>query len=500
MHDASASTEGPTLKQLPPFIHPTGPTPRTRREKTPLHVFQLFITVVLLQSVVTQTKVFAAKKGVDFEFVVEELQAFIGLNIAMGLLRLPQVRDYWSTSEILSTPWFATIMSRDRFFSIMRHLHLVDPGKQKRKGEEGYDALFKVRPLVDHLSAVFARYYNPERHLSIDEMMIGTRCRIAFLQYLPNKPTKFGIKVWVIAEAKTGYVLGFQIYTGASQDDQSKGLAYRIVMDLIEPFVGKDHSLYTDNFYTSPCLYLDLLQKKVYGTGTVRVNRKGFPDALKVDKKSSKNILQIGEYRFAQHGELTAVLWHDRRDVYVLSTAHNHSVTQVLKRPKGSREKTRMPCPTCIDDYNNFMGGVDLVDQNVSYYSLTQRKTIKWWKKIFWRLIDLSILNAWVIFRHNFPDSPIKTQRGFRHELIRELVQPLLFLKASPLCPLALQSSRSKQPKSIKRLVGKHFPYRAGCRRKCVVCGSKPMFWCPKCDMHLCIGKCFEVFHTRSKY
>ena len=95
---------------------------------------------------------------------------------------------------------------------------------------------------------MFARYYNPERHLSIDEMMIGTRCRIAFLQYLPNKPTKFGIKVWVIAEAKTGYVLGFQIYTGASQDDQSKGLAYRVVMDLIEPFVGKEHSLYIDKF------------------------------------------------------------------------------------------------------------------------------------------------------------------------------------------------------------------------------------------------------------
>ena len=64
---------------------------------------------------------------------------------------------------------------------------------------------------------------------------------------------------------------------------------------------------------------------------------------LKVDKKEKKNVLNVGEYRFAQHGELTAVLWHDRRDVYVLSTAHNNSVTQVLKRPKGSREKTRMP-------------------------------------------------------------------------------------------------------------------------------------------------------------
>ena len=30
-----------------------------------------------------------------------------------------------------------------------------------------------------------------------------------------TKTCKFGVKVWVLAEAKTGYVLGFQIYTGA---------------------------------------------------------------------------------------------------------------------------------------------------------------------------------------------------------------------------------------------------------------------------------------------
>ena len=50
--------------------------------------------------------------------------------------------------------------------------------------------------------------------LSVDEMMIRTRCRIYFPQYLPNKPTKFGIKVFVNAEVKTGYVLAFRVYTG----------------------------------------------------------------------------------------------------------------------------------------------------------------------------------------------------------------------------------------------------------------------------------------------
>lgn len=75
--------------------------------------------------------IFASKKGVSLQLYTEELQAFIGLNIAMGMLHLLQVRDYWSTGEILATPWFPSIMSRDRFFKILCYLHLVDSAKQK---------------------------------------------------------------------------------------------------------------------------------------------------------------------------------------------------------------------------------------------------------------------------------------------------------------------------------------------------------------------------------
>ena len=72
-----------------------------------------------------------------------------------------------------------------------------------------------------------------------------------------QKPCKFGVKVWVLAEANTGYVLGFQVYTGAVllatslEEHASKGLAYRVVMDLMEPYQGKGHRLFMDNFYTS---------------------------------------------------------------------------------------------------------------------------------------------------------------------------------------------------------------------------------------------------------
>ena len=62
----------------------------------PFSVFQLFLTASLLVTIVVQANNYAQSKGVSLNLCVEELQAFIGINIAMGMLRLPQIRDYWS--------------------------------------------------------------------------------------------------------------------------------------------------------------------------------------------------------------------------------------------------------------------------------------------------------------------------------------------------------------------------------------------------------------------
>jgi len=114
--------------------------------------------------------------------------------------------------------------------------------------------------------------------------------------------------------------------------------------------------------------------------------------------------MPIGSYKFAvapkQH--LTAVWWRDQRDVYATSTLHKKTVSTVLNRPNGSKDKQNMHCPQMIMDHTYHMGGVDLTDQYVSYYSMTKRKTLKWWGKVFWHLLDVCIVNAWIIYRINF--------------------------------------------------------------------------------------------------
>jgi hypothetical protein len=79
--------------------------------------------------------------------------------------------------------------------------------------------------------------YNPHREVSIDEAMIGFSGRLGFKQYVPLKPTKRGIKVWVRADPHNGYVGDFQVYTGRTDNTPGINLGGRVVLDLMQPLL-----------------------------------------------------------------------------------------------------------------------------------------------------------------------------------------------------------------------------------------------------------------------
>ena len=129
----SSIKDQPPSLQLPAFSYPARPSARTKELTSPMKIFQLMLTTEIVEAIVQQSKRFASQKGVTLHLCAEELLAFIAVNVAMGILRLPQVRDYWTTSEVLSTPWFSSIMPRDQFFTILKFLHLADSSKQKKR-------------------------------------------------------------------------------------------------------------------------------------------------------------------------------------------------------------------------------------------------------------------------------------------------------------------------------------------------------------------------------
>ena len=304
-----------------------------------------------------------------------EFLAYIALNIAMGIINLPAIHDYWSTEEIISLPWFRSIMSRTRFYQITRFLHVTDNERARAAGIDKKDKLYKLRPFIDVLTESCKKHNYPNQALSIDESMIGTKCRIGFLQYLPKKPTKWGVKVWVLADAKSGYVHKFQVYTG-KEENSSYGLAYRVVMDLLKDNLGKSHIVYCDNSYTSVLLAMDLLKQTTYLCGTLRQRSKNFPKEIGL-----KNFdLEKEKCEFRKHGDVTCVRWKEKRDVFLLSTKDRNEMTTAQRKGEGGQMRT-LDAPVIVADYNENMGGVDIGDQLLVYYALG-RKTVKWWHRV----------------------------------------------------------------------------------------------------------------------
>ena len=221
------------------------------------------------------------------KITVEELKAFLGFNILMGINHLPSIDDYWSRDPHLRYAPVADRISRDRFCEVSRYLHFVDNDTLVPRGEEGHDRLGKVRPIIDHLSTKFAEVYQPHRDVAVDEAMIKFQGRSSLKQYMPLKPIKRGIKVWVAADSTNGYFSRFEVYTGKKDNTTEHSLGARVVKTLTSKLKGKYHHVYFDNFFTRLNLLEDLEKDQIYACGTARKDRKGFPDLLK--KANLKN-------------------------------------------------------------------------------------------------------------------------------------------------------------------------------------------------------------------
>lgn len=137
-----------------------------------------------------------------WEINTEEIKAFLGFSILMGVNVLPDIYDYWSLQETFHYIPIASRISRKRFLEIRGYLHFVDNSSLAQRDEPGYDGLGKIRPIIDVVNNAILTPYRPNCENSIDKAMIKFKGRSSLKLYVPLKPVKRGIKAWVRADAK----------------------------------------------------------------------------------------------------------------------------------------------------------------------------------------------------------------------------------------------------------------------------------------------------------
>jgi hypothetical protein len=124
-------------------------------------------------------------------------------------------------------------MTLKRFRKLGQYLHLNSQENKPGPQDENFDILYKARPVLE-LTEIFKILYTPGREVAVDEAMIGFKERFILKQYLPGKPTKWGIKAWGIADSSNGYFLKCDIYKGGKTRDKDLLLGEQVVLHLTE--------------------------------------------------------------------------------------------------------------------------------------------------------------------------------------------------------------------------------------------------------------------------
>lgn len=219
VYNTNSSTAGRCSSQNIMRVQP-GPTSyATSRISTgsPLSAWKLLIDEPMVRHICRCTNEEASRQRSSEEWKVSptDLETVFGLMYAKGLFLSSKtpMRLLWSTKW--SMPLFSA-MSRDRFYEIMRYMRFDEkPTRSERLQRDKFALASDLwTPFVDNC----VKCFNPYENLTIDEQLVPCKTRCRFIQYMANKPDKFGLKFFLAVDLKQKYVCNGLPYLGKYDD------------------------------------------------------------------------------------------------------------------------------------------------------------------------------------------------------------------------------------------------------------------------------------------
>ena len=158
----------PSPVDVQPCTEPVGPTVPVSSD--PLQMFAHFFDDEVIDLIVRETNRFAlqslAGTNKTWETNTEEIKAYQGFRIIMGIHHCPEIRDYWCKDEKLHCTYIASRITHDRFEAISRYFHFVNNETLPSRGQDGYHQLQKVLPIINLLNR-FLRNYTTLTHRTV---------------------------------------------------------------------------------------------------------------------------------------------------------------------------------------------------------------------------------------------------------------------------------------------------------------------------------------------
>lgn len=258
----------------------------------------------------------------------------------------------------------------------------------------------------------------------------------------------------------------------SSTDPPERNLAMKIVQEMAEPIEGTGRNITTDNFFTSLALARDLKRKRLTLVGTMRSNRKEIPTTIS-NAKSRPVSSSVHVYK--EEAVLMSYKPKANKNVILLSSMHSGRLGTI------DAETNK---PEIVLYYNSTKGGVDNFDKLAVTYSV-KRKTRRWPMCVFSNIIDISAINAFVIWKMLNPNWNAKKtykRRLFLIELGKSLadyVDPPS--RSMTLCATNANAGHSNQERKKR---GRCFE----CPRSC---DKKVTTSCSTCSRFLCTNHMF---------
>jgi hypothetical protein len=177
-----------------------------------------------------------------------------------------------------------------------------------------------------------------------------------------------------------------------------------------------------------------------------------------------------------------------------LKLVFNHvdigTIRATVDRWLSGGRRIKMSVHPAVIQYFKHARYVDVINQLHYSYPLN-RQTTRSCTPMIWWLIDMCIVNSFILYRTMHPKAK---HLDFRKELMTILVSK--YIRAS------VTSRKRPAPVDDVAIAAEHYSMSSGVRGDCVYCKSQShtrsrvLYICAKCRVYLCVGDCFSAYHT----